>query len=490
MTPVHYSLKKGIMKHLDEVRQILEMLTTELEQLGRRDRPFFSYKNAKSLLEEPHFTVGAKRSPQELVEAVETVLKHSVDNSHPMVMNQLFSGFDVHSFLGQVLNSLRNTTMATFEVAPVATMIEHLLIKKLGDLIGFDSPGGIMVTGGSQANYQALLCARQSRFPEMKERGVQGRQLTAFVSEQSHYSFEKAFLMLGLGTKYLIKVASGPDKKMDPNALEKAIQESQARGETPFFVASTAGTTVFGAFDPIKDVQVIADRYDLWHHVDGAWGAPVLFSKKYKHLMDGVSQADSVTWDAHKLMGIHLISSFIILKDSQILRQTNDISGAEYIFHEEGDASFNFGPSSVQCGRRADALGLWLAWLAKGDEGYAQMVENLMLLREQFVEQLRAEPRIQMIDEPGFLNVCYQVKSTNPEVSNSDLTLAIREQLIQSQTAMVNYSKLKETGNFFRMILANPQLKLTDLTSILDETLRLADQLEKRPKQAQGHQIL
>jgi len=306
-----------------------------------------------------------------MMDLVEEYLRFSVRTGHPQFLNQLYQGFNLPGFVGEVVTALSNTSMYTYEVAPVATLIEREVISKMCAAVGFDSNEGIFLPGGSNANMTALLAARNRKQPSSKSTGITG-QMALFVSDEAHYSFEKAANTLGIGMNNVVKVATDPLGRMIPEALDHSVRESYKDGKMPFFVAATAGTTVRGAFDPLTEIAEVARRHELWLHVDGALGASVILSEKYRHLMNGVDQADSVAWNPHKTMGVPLSCSALLLKQKGGLEACTSCDHGDYLFHDEdspdfkttgfetsNDESMDLGKQSLQCGRRVDALKLW-----------------------------------------------------------------------------------------------------------------------------------
>lgn len=217
-----------------------------------------------------------------------------------------------------------------------------------------------------------MLCARQYHFPESTTEGIDGRKLVAYVSKESHYSVAMSGNVLGMGHRNIVKVACDDNGCMVPAALLKEIQKTRALGKTPFCIVTTAGTTVRGAFDPFDAVADIAEQEKVWHHVDGAWGGPALFSPTHKGLMKGIERADSTSIDAHKIMGMQLTCSvFLVNKNHRHVLGTVCSHGdsAHYLYHE-ATQNVDLGRYSLQCGRRNDALKLWLAWREIGDQGW------------------------------------------------------------------------------------------------------------------------
>lgn len=426
-------------------------------------------RNPVELRKSFDFTLKAKgTTPAAIEEDMKAYLKNTTNTLGPHFANQLFSGIDPHALAADWLATLTNSTMATFEVAPMATMMERELVSHMMGKAGWQKGDGIMVTGGSNANMVAMLVARNLNFPETKNKGTQNYRFTVFVSEESHYSFSKAANLMGIGIEQLRKVKSDDQGRMDVDHLRALIAESRARGETPFFVAATAGTTVMGAYDPITEIAAVTKAEKLWLHVDGAWGGSVLLSNKHRALMKGAELADSLTWDTHKMLGTGLISSFILIQHEHALRRSNKGGGEEYIFHESNHASWDLGPSSLQCGRRNDAFKVWLMWRALGDEGMEKLVDHLFDLSKRARDLVTTYPELELLHEPQMLNVCFRFRGKDNR--------AIRERLLLEGDFFVNVSK-RRGETFFRMIFANPHLTEAHLKQIFDSIVRLGSSL-------------
>ena len=393
------------------LNKAVAILVKYLESKWYPDTKVVNYQTANVLKEKLDLTLPDDGvALEELIPVVESYLQYSVRTGSTQFFNLLFSGYSIPGILAEMVTSAINTTMHTYEVAPVATLMEIELIKKLNSLVGFNEGEGLMVTGGSNANMIGMLCGRHQVLPEAKFKGLGNHQLLAFVSEQSHYSYSKAANLLGIGIENLVKIKSDVDGRMIPEALEATIQQSLSEEKTPFFVGATAGTTVLGAFDPLPSLAEITKKYGLWLHVDGAWGAPVLFSDKHKHLLAGSELVDSFTWDAHKLMGVPLICSAILVKEKGILSKACSGGGTDYLFHDDENESYNLGQMSLQCGRKVDALKLWLCWKYYGKKGYQKQIDNLFELANYATEYIRNSDNLELITEPKFLNICFRLK--------------------------------------------------------------------------------
>ena len=457
---------------------ILPIIESYLDEHNDPKTPVVNYHKASELKEllALNFENGAADYNQLLCE-IKNYLKYSVRVGHPQFNNQLMGGFHMEAFIGELISTLGNATMATFEVAPVATLMEEHLVKELNKKLGFEtstkSGDGIMLTGGSNANMMAIHCARQRKFPEIKMQGNGTHQMCVYVSKEAHYSHRKAMMLMGMGLDNLITVEADHLRRMCPIDLKKKIQTSIDEGKTPLLVCSTAGTTVFGAFDPIEKVNTIAKDFDLWHHIDGAWGGAVMFSQKYNHLLAGSAQADSLTFDAHKLMGSGLITSFFLTKHENILEESNSGGGSQYIFHDYDNAQYDTGRKSLQCGRKVDSLKFWLMWKANGHKGLEDLVNAQYEKQSYFVNLIKENPRLELIQEPEYLNVCFQVKPLDNSIDINKYNLDLRFKLVKEGKMLTNFSSLEDGTIFFRHIFANNMTQKTDLDNLLNHLLSL-----------------
>lgn len=395
----------------------------------------------------------------------------SISTYSPYFMNQLFSGISAPMLMAEEFLAQTKTTLATSEASPVLSAMETEVISRLCALIGWGEhlADGVCVPGGSAANFMAMHCARHRAFPESKMHGLSGRNLKVFVSDEAHYSFKKACGVLGIGVNNLVPVPVDAKGRMNPKALDLLISKSRAAGDRPILVGATAGSTVLGAFDEIAPLASICQKHGVWLHVDAAWGGPVLFSNKLRPLMGGVELADSLTFDAHKLFGAALTTSFFLTKHPDILLQANDVAGGDYLFHASNPA-LDRGKISWQCGRRGDAASFWTIWKNLGTEGLGALVDRLTGLRDEVVAWIRMHDRLELVSDPEYLNLCVRVQPAGDR-RDPHWSTRVREHLRERNLALVNYST-DDRGSFLRLILAHPYLRFHHVKQILEWALQ------------------
>ncbi|XP_076305225.1 glutamate decarboxylase-like [Tachypleus tridentatus] len=417
-------------------------------------------------------------------------LKYQVKTAHPHYFNQLSCGLDMISLAGEWLTAAANTNMFTYEIAPVFILMEQVTLKKMREIIGFPKGDSILGPGGAISNLYAMLVARHKMFPNYKQQGLKTLpQLVMFTSEQSHYSIKGAGMVSGLGTDNVIEVPCDERGKMIPAELEKRVREAKAKGQRPFFVNCTAGTTVLGAFDPIHPLADICEKYDMWLHVDAAWGGGCLLSQKYKSRLAGIERSQSVIWNPHKLMGSLLQCSTVHFKEDGLLISCNMLC-ADYLFQQDKhyDVTYDTGDKVIQCGRHNDIFKLWLMWQSKGMKGYEKHIDHLFDMAHYMVKKIkeRGDRFYMVLEEPECVNVSFWYvppslrklpHNREREIKLGQITATLKGRMMDAGTLMIGYQPLGNTPNFFRAIISNPGVKKEDINFMLDELERLGHNL-------------
>ncbi len=374
--------------------------------------------------------------------------------------NQLFGGRVVPALAGDILASALNNSVHTYKAAGLQVLVERSLISELARQVGYPHGEGILTPGGSLSNLVAMMLARNEALPDVRDEGLRGARLTAYASDQSHYSLRKNAGILGTGRKLVRIVPTDDAGHFHPGALEEQIRRDQDEGCTPFFVNATAGTTVLGAFDPLPPLVEICRRYGLWLHVDAAYGGSVALSPRFRHLLEGCGDADSLTWDLHKMMGVPVGASAILLREEGLLARHLSET-ASYLFQSEEDA-FNPGLRSPQCGRRNDALKCWMAFQALGRAGYARRVERQFELARWAAERVKRDPKLELVLEPESINVCFRVSGRPAREVCSELD--------RRGLAKVAWGAFRDQ-EFVRLVCVNADLTEADLEAFFQAVL-------------------
>jgi glutamate/tyrosine decarboxylase-like PLP-dependent enzyme len=412
---------------------------------------------------------------------ISQIIDESVNTQSPRFLNQLYGGTSDVTWLGELITSILNTSMATYEISPLFTLMEKEIISTINRELSFTDCDGIMVPGGSYANMYGIHCARHLKDKEIKSKGLYSKKpLVAFVSKAAHYSTEKAMNLLGLGVENLISVETDANHKMSVDALRSKIKSSIEKGFEPFCVVSTAGTTVWGSFDPISEIQMVADEFKLWHHIDAAWGGLALWSKEKKSsYFEGVSKVDSITLDFHKLMSSSLTKAIFICSKPSVFYSASSGGGSEYIFHNDNDEeNFDTGVHALQCGRKVDALSLWLQWKFGGTQQFSNKFSELHDLKDYTVSLLEKNPKdFSLLHKPHFMNICFHVMPKDGSKPDYSFNQKLREKVMSRGKFMVNFSKDSENGTYFRLVLNHWGLNKSTIEEFFRELLTAREEV-------------
>lgn len=442
-------------------------------------QPVVTYQEPSSLQQILKPAVGDEPAgEEEFLKMMDQYLEFAVKTGNKQFLNQLYSGFNLPAFIGDMLTSLTNTSMYTYEVAPVATLIEKEMIALMNSYAGYDEGDGIFLTGGSNGNLVAMFTARNRMLPESRFQGYdRSEKLVAFVNEQAHYSFETAANLLGIGSKNVIKVKAGPDGRMIPDELKQSIERSIQNGQKPFFVAVTCATTLLGAYDPIDKIAEITENYGLWLHADGAFGGSIILSDKHRHLMRGIEKTDSFVWNPHKLMNIPLVCSALLVKQKGVLQQNLTDLNTDYIFHDSEEVE-DLGKKSFQCGRHVDAVKLWFAWKYFGKKGYGLRMDNLIEMANRAENIVNQHSRLELMAPRQSFSVCFRYRPENDKNINK-FNLMIREKLRKSGKSIVNYGYSGKDLTI-RLVTANGELQEKDIDRFFQNFLETAKTMEEK----------
>ncbi len=429
-----------------------------------------------------------------IVEAVDSVIRYSVHTSHPRFVNQNFAGPDPVSVAGDFLGAALNTTGATFEAAPVFTLMESAVLAKLGRIAGYvaaDSdplptvPPGLFCPGGSTATLYALQLARQRLRPDVNTTGATGEKLTVFVSDSGHYAASKSAALLGLGTDAVIKVESDDAGAMIPDALGDALTASKAAGQVPLAIIATSGTTVTSAFDDLHALADHAEAHGVWLHVDGCYGGSALFSPTERHRLDGVERSDSFVWNLHKMMGMTQQCTALLVKEPSRLAECFALR-ADYLFQPDKlHAEYDSGDRTFQCARRVDVLKLWLAWKHHGDTGFAARIDHAVAMAQRGAARVASSDGEFAHVTGTFTNVVFgwippELRPTNltplsiPTLSaETHATLhaippRIKRRMQQEGSAMMGFQPIAGL-NTFRLLVMSPTVGPDDIDSLFDQ---------------------
>ncbi|MFR0637010.1 pyridoxal phosphate-dependent decarboxylase family protein [Arthrobacter sp. LS16] len=365
-----------------------------------------------------------------------------------------------------------NTSMDTFDQSAGATLIERKLVDWTAGLIGFDVQGadGIFTSGGTQSNLQAMLIARNIAASKL-DGPLPHRlsRLRIYCSADAHFSIRDAAMLLGLGSEAAVAIPTDCLHRMDPAALRRQIDADLQAGLQPMSISATAGTTDFGAIDPLLELRRIASEHGTWLHVDAAYGCGLLISRHHRSRLAGIESADSVTVDYHKSFFQPIGSSALILARG---RDFGCIAHyAEYLNpRSEAAGSANQVDKSLQTTRRFDALKLWTTLRTLGADRLGSMFDQVIELAEMAEREvaLRDELRLAAPVQLSTLVFAFNPPHLSlPQAQKNQLADQIRHRLYASGEAMIA-ATTHDGERLLKLTLLNPNTSLSDISAILD----------------------
>lgn len=345
---------------------------------------------------------------ERLLEEVRSHLLHAMNAAHPGYIGHMDSIPTTVSIIGDLLTAALNNNMLSVEMSPMFSRLEHRVLQQITQMFGLGSQAnGVLVSGGSLANLQALIVARNVAFDVLATGLPKDKQPVFFVSEVAHTSFKKAAMVMGLGTHAAIPVATNNNSQLDIADLQHKLDQAATNGQHPFAIVATAGTTVTGSIDPIPAVASIAQDHHLWFHVDAAYGGALMFSDRYRHHLVGIELADSVTFNPQKWLYVAKTCAMVMFRKFDYLQQHFRVL-APYM-HDHDDWP-NLGELTVQGTRHPDILKLWLSLQHVGLEGYGAIIHHNYTLTKIFVAAIKSRSFLVLASEPQMNLICFRAE--------------------------------------------------------------------------------
>lgn len=382
------------------------------------DRPVFpglAPDEVSALFAEPLPRQG--RPFAEVLRRVEDdVFRASTLNIHPRFLSNVMSGGSQVGVAASLLLAALNENGGKWRVAPAHTELEQRTVRWIGDLIGFPAGGGLFVSGGSSANHHGLAAARAARAGfDVRTEGLRaGPQLTVYVSATAHSALDKAVDLLGIGRRYLRKVAPRADGTADVGALRDAIVADRAAGLRPVCLVGSAGTVNTGAVDPLDDLADLAAEQDLWLHLDGAYGAPAAATQEAGHLFAGLGRADSIALDPHKWLSVPFAAGCILVRDYDHLRGAFSVV-PDYLRDGVEDGPGDAMEHGFALSRPFRALKVWMTFQVYGaDRIRDEIGANIRTVRH-LGDLVDAAPDLDRLNEVTLSVCCFRYRPAGVE---------------------------------------------------------------------------
>lgn len=416
-------------------------------------------------------------SYEKVFEEVQTLYtQHAVAFHHPKYVAHLNCPVVIPAVAAETLISSVNSSLDTWDQSAGGTLMEQKLIEWTCNEIGYEKKSdGIFTSGGSQSNLMGMLLARDyysiKHFNHnIKKNGLpeNAHRFRIFVSEMAHFSIQKSASILGLGEKAVVKVKTDRSFKMNSILLEDAIKKEIENGNIPIAVVATAGTTDFGNIDPLTNISAIAKKYQMWFHVDAAYGCALLLTEKFRHLINGIEDADSVTVDYHKSFFQPVSSSGFLVKDRNYFGLITHY--ADYLNpkdHDENEIP-NQVNKSIQTTRRFDALKLWFTLRIIGKKGLGNYIERIIKTASEAAVILENDPHFEILNRSDISALVFRYSADPFKTFDLNrINTFIKSQLYRHGNALVAGTKVN--GQFYlKFTILNPLTTIEDIQTILN----------------------
>ena len=410
-----------------------------------------------------------------LIADCRTIMDLSRHNGHPRFFGYVASPSTPIGAYADLIASTLNANITCWRSGAAGTELERMVVRWLGALIDYDRDAkGLLTSGGSMANMIALLIANRRRNgAEVSRKGLwnSGPPMTLYASEEVHMSIAKAADLLGFGRDQARVIACDDRQRMRVDALRHSIEADLREGLRPFCVVGSAGTVNTGAVDPLAEIAKVASEFNLWFHVDGAYGAPGVLDTSKKHLFAGLERADSVSLDPHKWLYVPVDAGCLLFRDSATAMAAFNTEDADYIkTHGYSDEeAFAFWDYGVELSRRFRALKVWFTLQYYGSRRIAEAISEDISLAEYFGEVISKAEDFELL-APVELSICcfrYVPKGNASEAELNQLNERIMGLVQKGGRAYISNATVK--GRFaLRACITNFRTTKSDIDQTVE----------------------
>lgn len=409
----------------------------------------------------------------------ENVLPYPMGNVHPRFWAWYMGGGTISGVMGDFWASIINPNLGGGNHA--GHKVEEQVINWIKEIIEFpESSSGLLVSGGSMANYAALSVARNVKAGyDIRAEGLKENNLVFYASTEIHSCNTKAVELLGLGTKGLKKIAVNDDYTVNIKALKKQIAEDKANGLQPICLIGTSGTVNTGAIDDLNAIADICEQENLWFHVDGAIGAIAMLSDTLKPQLKGIERADSVALDLHKWLHMPFEAGCVIIKDNESHKKTFSLIPEYLEKNTRGLASGEnwFSEYGLQLSRRFRALKVWMSLKEHGSKRFGRMITRNVEQAYYLGDLVNSHDDLELLAPIGMDIVCFRYNPKGKSLEelnaiNKEIKLELEEQAI----ALPGYTTLN--GAYcIRCAISSHRVTNEDFDVLVENVLRLGKEL-------------
>lgn len=446
--------------------RVIELLADYLATAARGEPPVLPWVEPSEQASRWPVDASGGADPHELLRRYVSAANHL---HHPRYVGHQVTSALPLAALGSLVGALLNSVPVVYEMGPAGTAIEQALVHWLAARLGWGADAdGVLTSGGSLGNLTALLACRQAGagYDVWTDGEAGGPPFALLCGAQSHYSVARALQVMGLGRAGLVTVPVDDEHRMRADRLDHAYRLAEAEGRKVIGVVASSCSTATGTFDPLEPIGAFCRERGLWLHVDGAHGAAAALSPKYRHLLAGIEHADSVCWDAHKMMLMPAVCTAVLYREGRRSYEAF-AQEASYLLHlrDPRDEWYNLCGRTFECTKVSLGLPLYLALAVYGERFFADYVTSRFDLGRRFGEMLAAERDFELPVRPDANVVCFRYLGA-PADRLDALQAQIRHAILRDGSFYLVQTKLP-TGLYLRVTIIHPATTEDDLAALL-----------------------
>jgi len=410
-----------------------------------------------------------KGTSTDLATLVREISKASLALSHPRYGAQQVAAPIPASALVESVVAAMNQSLAVWEMSPIATALDRDLIASFKKLFGYPKQAdGSLVPGGAFANLTALLAARDALEPRASKTGK--ARIAIIVGAQAHYSIGRAAAILGLGRDAVFKVPLDREFCTDVAQVRDLFAVARKAGYRKFILVGSSGSTPTGSFDDLEALARIARKNRAWFHVDAAHGAGLAFSRRFRRRLKGLSRADSIVFDPHKMMFMPLAAGGVMVRDrTRLIAPLQE--QAPYLFGSERKWP-DLGQLTIACSQRFDALKTWLVWRVYGARLWDHLTTHVCDVTHAAFRYCSESDVLEPAHPPHSNIFCFRLRGSHDRRSDAH-HWAIKEEINESGYAYIS-STVLDGRRVLRIVVMNPRTTANDIRNVLQRVEAVA----------------
>jgi L-2,4-diaminobutyrate decarboxylase len=470
------------MSFLSDAETVIKELNRYCIESVSSEKPVISQLPLADIINELDLASFIKKgglSQNHLLDFIKKYLSSTTRLHHPSYMAHQVAVPHYAGALGSLIDGFTNNAMAIYEMGPAAASIEFFIINWLLEKVGWrPSPfqlekkndkkfgGGVLTHGGSLANLTAMIAARNNIAPESWQKGSP-QDLALLAPEGCHYSIARAAGILGIGHDAVYSIEVNDKGAIIPDRIPAVYQTLINDGKRAIALVANACSTAVGIYDPLSEIGDFCAENNLWFHVDGAHGASVLLSEKYRYRLKGIEKADSMIWDAHKLMRTPTLCAALLVRDHKNIDNAFE-QEASYLFHDKEQPGFDFLHRTIECTKAGLGLRFFMVLAALGEQGLAEYIERQIELTMEAFEYINGLPLFKCAVKPQCNILCFRLEGSD------NLQLMIRDKLNAEGEFYISTTSFNG-ARYLRLSIMNPDTNLDLIKKLIQKIMEMRE---------------